>query len=216
MVNCWLDILKKNRAIAVIRSPDFILGLKMAEAVAKGGIEVIEVTWNSHQPATLLQKLRLELPHCTLGTGTIITLRDWQKARDSGIEFCFTPHVQPLLLEAAGKEGIPMIPGALTPTEIVHAWELGASCVKVFPISAVGGASYIKSLQGPLSQIPLIPTGGVNPENAIELIRAGAIAVGLSTQLFPEALVEAQAWEEITARVRLLQESLRSIESRPN
>jgi 2-dehydro-3-deoxyphosphogluconate aldolase/(4S)-4-hydroxy-2-oxoglutarate aldolase len=96
----------------------------------------------------------------------------------------------------------------LTPTEIVTAWEAGASCIKVFPIQAVGGASYIKALQGPLGNIPLIPTGGVSLENAQEFLKAGAIAVGLSGELFPKALIATEDWKAIAQRARTLREHL--------
>jgi 2-dehydro-3-deoxyphosphogluconate aldolase/(4S)-4-hydroxy-2-oxoglutarate aldolase len=100
------------------------------------------------------------------------------------------------------------VPGALTPTEIVTAWDSGATCVKVFPIEAVGGANYIKSLQGPLGHIPLIPTGGVTLENAKEFIKAGAIAVGLSGDLFPKPLIAAQDWDAIAQRAKTLKQQL--------
>jgi 2-dehydro-3-deoxyphosphogluconate aldolase/(4S)-4-hydroxy-2-oxoglutarate aldolase len=106
------------------------------------------------------------------------------------------------------EAGIPIVPGALSPTEIVTAWQAGASCIKVFPIEAVGGANYIKSLQGPLGQIPLIPTGGVTLENAKEFIIAGAVAVGLSGELFPKSLVVAEDWEAVAQRANTLRQRL--------
>jgi 2-dehydro-3-deoxyphosphogluconate aldolase/(4S)-4-hydroxy-2-oxoglutarate aldolase len=109
---------------------------------------------------------------------------------------------------------VPIVPGALSPTEIVTAWKAGASSVKVFPIQAVGGASYIKALQGPLGHIPLIPTGGVTLENAKEFIAAGAIAVGLSGELFPKPLIVAEDWEAIAQRAKTLKEHL-ATESTP-
>ncbi|EAW46460.1 keto-hydroxyglutarate-aldolase/keto-deoxy-phosphogluconate aldolase, partial [Nodularia spumigena CCY9414] len=96
----------------------------------------------------------------------------------------------------------------MTPTEIVNAWNQGASCVKVFPVQAVGGVNYIKSLQGPLGEIPLIPTGGVTLENAPEFIQAGAIAVGLSGQLFPERLVREGNWQAIASHANQLMQSV--------
>ena len=113
------------------------------------------------------------------------------------------------MIQTAVAHSIPIIPGALTPTEIVTAWQAGASCVKVFPVQAVGGASYIKSLQEPLGQIPLIPTGGVTLENAKEFIAAGAIAVGLSGQLFPPQLVELGDWEAIAQLAKNLIETIK-------
>ena len=100
--------------------------------------------------------------------------------------------------------------GALSPTEIVTAWQAGATCVKVFPVQAVGGAAYIRSLQGPLSQIPLIPTGGVTLENAKRFLEAGAVAVGLSGDLFPQAAIATEDWQAVTARSQALVDQLRA------
>jgi 2-dehydro-3-deoxyphosphogluconate aldolase/(4S)-4-hydroxy-2-oxoglutarate aldolase len=188
----------------------------MAQAVAAGGMSLIEITWNSgslrdsstSRAPELISQLRKELPHCTIGTGTLLNLEQLRQAIDAGAQFFFTPHVDPTLIAAGVKAGVPMVPGALSPTEIVTAWQIGASCVKVFPIESVGGARYIKSLQGPLGQIPLIPTGGVTLENAKEFITAGAIAVGLSGDLFPKALIAAGDWEAIAQRAKTLQTQL--------
>ena len=210
----WLTLLQQTRAIAVIRTEKIEQGRQMALAVAAGGIQLIEITWNSDRPTELIQQLRLELPNCTIGTGTLLTLNQLKEAIASGAQFLFTPHVDPVMIQTAVAHSIPIIPGALTPTEIVTAWQAGASCVKVFPVQAVGGASYIKSLQGPLGQIPFIPTGGVTLENAKEFIAAGAIAVGLSGQLFPQQLVELGDWEAIAQIAKNLLQQLATVETR--
>ena len=204
----WLKKLQKNRAIAVIRTNEIETGLKMAKAVAAGGIPIIEITWNSYKAPQLITLVQSELPQCTIGTGTLLNLEELQKALEIGCKFIFTPHTNPDMICTAVSAGIPIIPGALSPTEIITAWQAGASCVKVFPISAVGGATYIKSLQGPLGEIPLIPTGGVTLENAKEFITAGAIAVGLSGQLFPQHLIETQDWEAIAQIAKTLVKQL--------
>ncbi len=204
----WLTLLRQHRSIAVIRASQLSLGRQMAQAVAAGGMPLIEITWNTDRAPELISQLRLELPHCTIGTGTLLNLEQLQQAIDAGAQFLFTPHVDPALIAAAVDAAVPIVPGALSPTEIVTAWNAGASCVKVFPIEAVGGASYIKSLQGPLGQIPLIPTGGVTLENAKSFIAAGAIAVGLSGDLFPKALIAAGDWEAIAQRAKTLQQQL--------
>jgi 2-dehydro-3-deoxyphosphogluconate aldolase/(4S)-4-hydroxy-2-oxoglutarate aldolase len=180
----------------------------MAQAIASGGMPLIEITWNSDRAPELISQLRRELPHCTIGTGTLLNLEQLQQAIEAGAQFLFTPHVNTTLIEAAVEAGVPIVPGALTPTEIVTAWDSGATCVKVFPIEAVGGANYIKSLQGPLGHIPLIPTGGVTLENAKEFIKAGAIAVGLSGDLFPKPLIAAQDWDAIAQRAKTLKQQL--------
>lgn len=204
----WLNLLQQHRFIAVIRSPWLSLSHKMAQAVALGGLSLIEITWNSERAPELISQLRLELPHCIIGTGTLLNLEQLEQAIEAGAQFLFTPHVNLTLIAAAVKAGIPIVPGALTPTEIVTAWEAGASCIKVFPIQAVGGASYIKALQGPLGHIPLIPTGGVSVENAQEFLQAGAIAVGLSGELFPKTLIATEDWKAIAQRARTLREQL--------
>ncbi len=204
----WLGLLKQHKVIAVIRSPQDSLGLKMAQAVAAGGIRLIEITWNSQNPGHLITQLRSQLPDCTIGAGTILNSSQLDEAIASQAQFIFSPHTSPLLIQGAISAGIPMVPGALSPTEIVTAWQAGASSVKVFPSQAVGGANYIKSLQGPLGQIPLIPTGGITLNNACEFLAAGAIAVGLSSQLFPQELITAEDWQCITEKAKFLQEKL--------
>jgi 2-dehydro-3-deoxyphosphogluconate aldolase/(4S)-4-hydroxy-2-oxoglutarate aldolase len=200
----WLKLLQQYRAIAVIRAATFELGYEMAQAVARGGIHLIEITWNSDRPEDLIDILRSDLPHCTIGTGTLLNQVDLHRAIAAGAQFLFTPHTEAALIQLAAASGIPIIPGALSPTEIVTAWHAGANCVKVFPISAVGGPHYIQSLHGPLGHIPLIPTGGVNLQNAINFLKAGAIAVGLSGDLFPKKLLADQDWDAISDQARIL------------
>ena len=215
ILNSWLSILQRERAIAVIRSPRFDIGLAMAEAVAKGGMRLIEITWNSDRPERLIAELRVRLPHCVIGAGTVLDRSQLQDAIACGAQFIFSPHFDPHLVEiAVHRHQIPYVPGVLTPTEIVTAWQTGASALKVFPISAMGGANYIKSLQAPLGDIPLIPTGGITLDNASEMIAAGAIAVGLSGGLFSASAIEAGHWQTISDRAELLLKSI-SCEQQP-
>lgn len=204
----WLQQLQRDRIIAVIRSPDWQVGWKMAKAAIAGGINFIEIAWNSDRPSLLIEKLRREFPHASIGTGTIISPQQLARSLDAGVQFIFSPHTDPQLIQGAIAAKIPIIPGALTPTEIITAWQAGATCVKVFPIQTVGGANYLKAIKAPLENIPLIPTGGVTLENAVELIEAGAIAVGLSSQLFPSALMQSEDWQAIAQRAALLKEKV--------
>jgi 2-dehydro-3-deoxyphosphogluconate aldolase/(4S)-4-hydroxy-2-oxoglutarate aldolase len=204
----WLSQLRKNRAIAVIRASKMEVGEQMAMAVASGGMQLIEITWNSDRAEELIAKLRVKLPDCTIGTGTLFNVQQLKDAIATGAQFLFSPHVDHAMIAAAVAKDVPIIPGALTPTEIVSAWHQGASCVKVFPVQAVGGASYIKSLQGPLGHIPLIPTGGVTLDNAQEFLQAGAVAVGLSSELFPKKLVAAENWQAIAQNTTKLIQQL--------
>lgn len=176
----------------------------MALAASYAGIRLIEVTWNSVQAADLIATLRNDLPDCIVGAGTILDQVMLNEALTAGAQFLFSPHVNPPLIRTAVEQEIPIIPGALTPTEIITAWQTGAYSVKVFPVNAVGGTDYIQSLQGPLKQIPLIPTGGVTVHNAKAFLDAGAIAVGLSSHLFPKPLIESGNWDMITHRAMSL------------
>ena len=204
----WLALLQQHRGIAVIRAHQYDEGYLMALSAAAGGISLIEITWNSDRAPELIDKLRGELPNCRIGTGTLLNLAQLREAVSAGAQFLFTPHVDITLIRAAEEADIPIVPGALSPTEIIAAMNAGASCVKVFPIQAVGGVNYIKALQGPIGHIPLIPTGGVNLGNAKEFITAGAIAVGLSGDLFPKALIEAGNWDGITQLAKSLGEKI--------
>lgn len=181
----------------------------MAQAVAAAGITIIEITWNTDAAAELIPQLRQELPNCTIGTGTVLNLEQIHQAIDAGAEFLFTPHTNITLIHTATQAKVPIIPGALSPSEIITAWDAGASCVKVFPIQAVGGVNYIKALQGPLGHIPLIPTGGVTFANAKDFITAGAIAIGLAGDLFPQALIASEDWQGITQRAKKLRSQFR-------
>lgn len=209
-VENWLQQLQKQRAIAVIRTASVSEGMNLAKAVAAGGMQWIEITWNSVQPEVLVSQIRASLPDCTVGAGTIINSSQMQTAIASGCQFLFSPHFDLNLLQKAQQANIPLIPGALSPTEIITAWQAGATAVKVFPINVMGGAAYIKALQGPLGAIPLIPTGGVTLDNAKSLIDAGAIAVGLSGQLFPQNDIKTQNWDAIAQRAYSLCHILRT------
>jgi 2-dehydro-3-deoxyphosphogluconate aldolase/(4S)-4-hydroxy-2-oxoglutarate aldolase len=204
----WLSQLKLHRAIAVVRAPKMVWGEKMALAVASGGMQLIEITWNSDRAPELIAQLRAKLPNCMIGTGTLFNVQQLQEAIACGAQFLFSPHTDPEMIQAAVAKNIPIIPGALTPTEIITAWNYGASCVKVFPVQSVGGTSYIKSLQGLLGHIPLIPTGGVTLENAKDFLQVGAVAVGLSSELFPQASVLQKNWQAISQQAKTLMQRL--------
>ncbi len=205
----WLELVQQHRAIAVIRASQGAQGLEMAKSVVNGGMQLLEITWDSDASIELIGQLRSELPKCTVGTGTVLTLDHLRQAIAAGAQFIFTPHTDPVMIQAAVQMGVPIIPGALSPTEIVTAWAAGASCVKVFPVQAMGGVSYIRSLQGPLGHIPLIPTGGVTVENAKDFLVSGAIAIGISSQLFPQQLVVNGDWGAIAQLAKRLMSAVR-------
>lgn len=203
----WLKLLRQHKAIAVIRCNDYNLAYKMALAVAAAGMHLIEITWNCDRPEQLIARLRTELPHCTIGTGTILNVAQLRNAISAGAQFVFSPVFDAQLLNIC-RDRIPFVPGVFTPTEAVNAWQQGAKVLKVFPIKSLGGAEYIKCLQGPLGHIPLIPTGGVTVANAPKMIEAGAIAVGISSSLFPARAIANNEWSQITERTKNMLEQL--------
>lgn len=201
----WLRLLEKNRVIAVIRSAELNLARNMAYAAARGGVNLIEITWNSEHPGSLIQELRQDFPQCQIGAGTILNISQLKNAAAAGAQFAFSPHYdQDLLKVALDDYEIPYIPGTFSPSETLRAWQQGAVAVKVFPIKSLGGSEYIRCLQGPLNQIPLIPSGGITLENAPLMIKAGAIAVGISSNLFPHQTIINQDWESITIKTKKL------------
>ena len=207
----WLKLVKQERVIAVIRSTDLRTGRKMAQAAAAGGIKLIEITANSDRPWALIELLRAELPDCSIGAGTVLSVPDALNAIDCGAEYIFTPHLDLALIEAANSSEIPIVAGGLTPTEIITAWHAGATAIKVFPVQSMGGVSYLQVLQGPIAQIPLIPTGGVTVTNAPDFLAAGAIAVGLAGSLFPDAEILGEDWQSISDRASNLIMRIKSL-----
>ncbi|ANV83032.1 keto-deoxy-phosphogluconate aldolase [Picosynechococcus sp. PCC 7003] len=196
----WFAQLQEHRAIAVIRATDWQQGITMAETAIAGGLQLIEITWNSDQAGRIITTLREKFPQTIIGTGTILTSTELKEAIASGATFAFSPHSDQALIKIAHHQDIPMVLGAMTPSEIYQAWRWGSDGVKVFPIKAVGGASFIRCLQAPFPQIPLIPTGGVTLTNGPELIQAGAIAVGLSSDLFPPVMLGQREWQHLSQR----------------
>jgi 2-dehydro-3-deoxyphosphogluconate aldolase / (4S)-4-hydroxy-2-oxoglutarate aldolase len=204
----WISLLQQYRIFAVIRATDVKTAYKMAIAAASGGIRLLEITWNTANVESLIPQLQAELPDCYIGTGTILDMEMASKAIAVGCKFMFAPHVDRDLIKYANDAQIPIIAGAMTPTEILQAWQWGADAVKIFPIKILGGWEYIKCLKPVFTDIPLIPTGGVSLENAISFLNAGAIAVGISTDLFlPQALTN-QDWRTITDRARAIVEQV--------
>jgi 2-dehydro-3-deoxyphosphogluconate aldolase / (4S)-4-hydroxy-2-oxoglutarate aldolase len=200
----WLQLLHQHRAIAVIRAPEFAIGIAMAKAIYAGGMRLIEITWNSDRPIELIKTLQDQIPDATIGVGTMTREADLITVIEAGAAFIFAPNTNVNCLQIAQTHQIPMIPGALTPTEILQAWQAGATCVKVFPIQAVGGANYLKSLAEPLGNIPLIPTGGITLANSAAMLEAGAIAVGLAGDLFPKSAIASSQWQIISTQAEKL------------
>jgi 2-dehydro-3-deoxyphosphogluconate aldolase/(4S)-4-hydroxy-2-oxoglutarate aldolase len=170
--------------IPVIRASSAEQALVAARAVLRGGINVLEITMTVPRAIRVLEKLADELGgKVLLGAGTVLDAETARAALLAGAEFIVTPALKPEVIQMAHRYSKPVMPGALTPTEVVTAWETGASFVKVFPCGNMGGPKYIRSLKAPFPHISLIPTGGVNLENAVDFLLAGSSALGVGADL---------------------------------
>ena len=160
------------------------------DAVASGGIPIVEITMTVPGAVELIAHLRDHHVKTLVGAGTVLDVETAARCIDAGASFLTAPELFLPLVEFAAKRNIAVIPGALTPTEVTTAWRAGADFVKVFPCAPVGGEKYIKALHTALPQIPLIAAGGVNQQNAASVILAGATAVGIGTDLIPSEAVK--------------------------
>jgi 2-dehydro-3-deoxyphosphogluconate aldolase/(4S)-4-hydroxy-2-oxoglutarate aldolase len=178
----FLTRLSEVGVVAVIRAASIDAALAVSHALVRGGVTGIEITFSTPGAAEAIARARKELPAALVGAGTVLDAASLAAACDAGASFLVSPHTDEALLAAARERGVPYLPGALTPTEIVRAWQLGATCVKVFPGSAVG-PGYLKAIKAPLPDIALMPTGGVDEKNLGEWLKAGAVAVGMGGSL---------------------------------
>jgi 2-dehydro-3-deoxyphosphogluconate aldolase / (4S)-4-hydroxy-2-oxoglutarate aldolase len=171
----------------------------IAEALAAGGIGAFELTLNEPEDVAL-EALAAAAAHVVahdvpiaIGAGTVLSVEAAERAVDAGATFLVAPHLDPRVVGWASERGIPMLPGAATPTEVLAAWHAGAAAVKVFPASSLG-PTFLRELRGPFPDIPLQPTGGITVDDVGDYIRAGAIAVGIGSWLFadpdPAAIAE--------------------------
>jgi 2-dehydro-3-deoxyphosphogluconate aldolase/(4S)-4-hydroxy-2-oxoglutarate aldolase len=161
-----------------------------AEAVASGGIPIVELTMTVPGAIEVISHLVRNGPELIVGAGTVWDAETARRCLDAGATFLTSTGLDLKTVEFAVHENVVMIPGALTPTEVMMAWKAGVDFVKVFPCSQLGGAPYIKALKAPFPQVPLIASGGVNQQNIADFFLAGATAVGIGAHLIPKKAIE--------------------------
>jgi len=165
-----------------------------AEAVLQGGIPIVEITMTVPGALEVISELVKAIPDLLVGAGTVLNKKLARQCADAGAQFLVTPGFSPPTVAAARKWNLLIMAGALTPTEVMAAWEAGVDFVKIFPCDNMGGPGYIKALKGPFPQVPMVPTGGVNLDTAAEYVRAGAAALGVGGELIlKQALQERKA-----------------------
>ena len=196
-----LSKIKTEKVVALIRadSPDGLLDC--AKALADGGLTSIELTMTTPGAIRMLEKATAELPHFLFGLGTVLDADTARAGILAGARFLVTPALRPDVIATAKRYSVPVFCGALTPTEILSAWELGADAVKVFPAEFFGPA-YIKSIKAPFPHIDLVPTGGVTPDNVGEFLKAGATATAAGSSLVDAKSLKEKNWQVITARAK--------------
>jgi 2-dehydro-3-deoxyphosphogluconate aldolase/(4S)-4-hydroxy-2-oxoglutarate aldolase len=186
--------------VAIVRLDDYSSAVDLVRALLAGGIDVVEFTYTNPKAGAAIAEVKSALGDDVLaGAGTVLDPETARAAIIDGADFIVTPTLNVDTIRLCQRYSIPTVIGSFTPTEILTAWEAGATFVKVFPASAVG-PRYLKDVRGPLPQIKLIPTGGVSAENAGDYIRAGSRAVALGSNLVDAASVESANWSTITAR----------------
>jgi 2-dehydro-3-deoxyphosphogluconate aldolase/(4S)-4-hydroxy-2-oxoglutarate aldolase len=197
------ETIERVGLIPVLRARNAAQAHAIVRAMIAGGVNVVEVTMTVPGAVGILRELKREYgSELLLGSGTVTTAEEAEATIEAGAEFVVSPSFHPEVVAKTRALGKVSIPGALTPTEVITAWRAGADYVKVFPCSAVGGASYIKALLAPFPYLKLIPTGGVTLETAESFLRAGARALGVGSDLVNLAAVDAGTPETITATAR--------------
>jgi 2-dehydro-3-deoxyphosphogluconate aldolase/(4S)-4-hydroxy-2-oxoglutarate aldolase len=185
--------------VPVVRAASAAQAIAAAEAVCAGGISVVEVTMTVPGAVEVIAQLVKTMGSAVLvGAGTVLDAGSARRCLDAGAQFLVSPGFDLETVKFANSQGVPIMAGALTPTEVITAWNAGSDLVKIFPCGNVGGAKYIKALKGPLPQIPMIPTGGVNLTTAAEFIQAGSAAVGVGGELILAAALKSGNTREIT------------------
>jgi 2-dehydro-3-deoxyphosphogluconate aldolase/(4S)-4-hydroxy-2-oxoglutarate aldolase len=185
--------------VPVVRAASAAQAIAAAEAVCAGGISVVEVTMTVPGAVEVIAQLVKTLGSAVVvGAGTVLDAGSARRCLDAGAQFLVSPGFDLETVKFANSQGVPMMAGALSPTEVITAWNAGSDFVKIFPCGNVGGAKYIKALKGPLPQIPMIPTGGVNLNTAAEFIQAGSAAVGVGGELVLAAALKSGNTREIT------------------
>lgn len=196
---------QRRKIIAIVRglAPEYMAGL--ADALLRGGIDLMEVTFSQAKPdtwrdtAAAIEAIGQRMAgRMLVGAGTVITGEQLRMAADAGARYIITPNVNPGLIGQIKAAGLCAFPGALTPSEIETAYQAGADAVKVFPAGQLG-PGYIKAVKAPLSHVPLMAVGGVSEKNAADFLKAGCCGVGVGGNLVNMQWIQAGEWEKITA-----------------
>jgi len=202
-MNAVLSAIVKIGIVTVVRTDSAEGAIQAIEAIYRGGIRCAEITMTVPGAIRALEKVADKFgDKIILGAGTVLDPETARACMLAGAEFFVTPSLNVATIEMAKRYSKVIMPGALTPTEVLAAWQAGADAVKIFPCSAVGGAKYIKALRAPFPHIEMVPTGGVNLEPIGDFLRAGACAAGVGAELIDSANIHAGRYDVFEERAR--------------
>lgn len=203
-----LDSVLACGAVAVVRMADSGRLVRLAEAIAEGGVTAIEITMTTPNALAVIEETGRQLGDAvTVGVGSVLDAETARRAVDAGARYVVSPVFKPEIVEEAHRLGVPAMPGCFTPTEILTATEAGADVVKVFPADVVGPA-FFKGVRAPMPHLKMMPTGGVSLTNAGDWIRAGAVAVGVGSALLDKQAIADGDWATLTQNARTLRQSV--------
>ena len=209
------DRIAEIGVVPVVRASSSREALIASEAVCQGGIPIVEITMTVPGAVEVIRELsKSSASEVLIGAGTVLDVETARRCLDAGAQFLVSPGLNLPTVELAVREKILIMAGALTPTEVITAWNAGSDFVKIFPCGQVGGAKYIKALKGPLPQIPLVPTGGVNLNTAAEFIEAGAAALGIGGELVQAEALKSGKSQIITENARKFVEIVKQTRAR--
>ncbi len=204
------DVILSTKVIAVIRMADTEKLAKVIRSVQEGGVKAIEITMTTPDAVNVIHTIsKKKSKDILLGAGSVLDPETAALVIHSGADFVVSPATNPEMIKLCNRYGKLVAPGAFTPTEIISAWEIGADIVKIFPATSVG-PKYFKDIKGPLPQVRLMPTGGVNLDNAREFIKNGACCVGIGTALLDKKAIAENNWDVLTQKAESLIKSVKA------
>jgi 2-dehydro-3-deoxyphosphogluconate aldolase/(4S)-4-hydroxy-2-oxoglutarate aldolase len=207
------DLFKKAPIIGIVRNLKVEDVIQILPIYRDAGLTTIEITMNTAGAEDLIRyALKHEQKGLNIGAGTVCTEQDLERALMAGAQFIVTPIIEEEVIRTCVARGIPIFPGAFTPSEIYKAWSLGANMVKVFPAASLG-SSYIKEVKAPLNQVKLVPTGGISLANMADFLKAGADGLGVGGQLFDNKLIKQKEWAGLKAHFQNFVNQLTAVSS---
>lgn len=198
----FYDLLREHKLVVIIRGINKDDIIPVTQALYNGGIRLVEVTMNTPKAAEMISILREKFKDDLLvGAGTVIDEETTIEAIEAGAQFLITPNLDEDVIKLALRKGVEILPGVMTPTEVVKAKKAGAEMVKLFPVASLG-AKYVKELMGPLGDIPLVAVGGVNIENVTSFLDAGAVGVGVGGSVIEKEAIKLKNYEALRVKAQ--------------